>query len=112
MQKRTTSIRIRRKRFEELSCFNDKKIADHINLNKNTELFNIEGDSLHLYSHKQMYNLSAAFEQPIDLQIKHLAYHDSTLFIATSRNIYVCKNPLNILKKEDVLLNLIDINFN
>ncbi len=97
---------------EELSCFNDKKIADHINLNKNTELFNIEGDSLHLYSHKQMYNLSAAFEQPIDLQIKHLAYHDSTLFIATSRNIYVCKNPLNILKKEDVLLNLIDINFN
>ena len=98
--------------YKELSYFNNRIVSDHLNLNEKTELFNIEGDSLFLYSNKQLFNLSAAFEQPIDMQIKQLVYHDSTLFIATSRNIYVCKNPLNILKKEPVLLNLIDINFN
>jgi len=98
--------------YEELSYFNYKKILGHLNLNEKTELFNIEGDSLFLYANKKLVNLSAAFEQPIDMQIKHFVYHDSTLYIATSRNIYVCKNPLNILKKEGVLLNLIDINFN
>jgi hypothetical protein len=98
--------------FEGLSYFNGKTISTHLNLNGKTELFNIEGDSLFLYTNKQLVNLTAAFEQPIDMQIKHLVYHDSTLFIATSRNIYVCKNPLNILRKATVLLNLIDINFN
>jgi len=101
-----------KKECTELSYFNNKVISDHLNLNNKTELFNIEGDSLFIYSNKQLHNLSAVFDQPIDMQIKHLVYQDSTLFIATSRNIYVCKNPLNILKKEGVLLNLIDINFN
>lgn len=101
-----------KKEYPELSYFNNKVISDHLNLNNKTELFNIEGDSLFIYSNKQLHNLSAVFDQPINMQIKHLAYQDSTLFIATSRNIYVCKNPLNILKKEPVLLNLIDINFN
>ncbi|MCK9413994.1 MAG: histidine kinase [Prolixibacteraceae bacterium] len=101
-----------KKEYSELSYFNNKVISDHLNLNNKTELFNIEGDSLFIYSNKQLNNLSAAFDQPINMQIKHLAYQDSTLFIATSRNIYVCKNPLNILKKEPILLNLIDINFN
>ncbi len=101
-----------KKESAELSCFNNKVISDHLNLDNKTELFNIEGDSLFIYSNKQFNNLSAVFDQPIDMQIKHLTYQDSTLFIATSRNIYVCKKPLNILQKKPLLLNLIDINFN
>jgi len=95
----------------ELAYFDNKVVTDHLNLDNHTELFNIEGDSLFLFSSKQIYNLSAIFEQPVDLAIRHLVYKDSTLFIATYRNLYVCKNPLNILKKNPVELNLIDINF-
>ncbi len=97
--------------YKELSCFNNKKISEHLNLDEKTELFNIEGDSLFLYRDKKFYNLSARFEQPIDLPIKHIVYKDSSLFIATSKNIYLCENPINILRDKPVLLNLIDINF-
>ncbi len=96
---------------EGLSCFNNKIIIDHLNLDNKTELFNIEGDSLFLRNDGKLYNLSAAFEQPIDFQIKYLAYHDSTLLVATSRNIYVCNNPLKILKKIPAHLQLINLNF-
>ncbi len=97
--------------YKELTYFNNKKISDHLNLDDKTELFNIEGDSLFLYHNRKLHNLSASFEQPIDMLIKHLEYQDSTLIIATSKNIYVCEHPLNILKNKPVLLNLIDINF-
>lgn len=95
----------------ELAYFNDKIISDHLNLSDENELFNIEGDSLFILNHKKLINLSSSFEQPIDLQIQHLVYQDSTLYIATSRNIYVCKYPLNILTGKPVVLNLININF-
>jgi ligand-binding sensor domain-containing protein len=97
--------------YKELTYFNTKKITEHLNLDNLTELFNIEGDSLFLFQNKKFYNLSASFEQPIDLLIKHLVYQDSTLFIATSKNIYICEHPLNKLQNKPVLLNLIDINF-
>ncbi len=99
------------KECKELSDFNNQMVSDHLNLDENTELFNLEGDSLFILYNKRLYNLTAAFDQPINLQIKHLAYQDSTLYIATSRNIYVCKNPLNSLKRKPVDLNLININF-
>lgn len=95
----------------ELSYFNNKIISDHLNISDKVELFNIEGDSLFLLNDKLLYNLSAGFDQPVDLAIKHMVYEDSTLFIATSRNLYLCKNPLNILQKKPVILNLVDINF-
>lgn len=95
----------------ELSYFNNKIILDHLPLNKEVELFNIEGDSLFLLYDKHLHNLSAEFSQPVDLAIKHMVYQDSTLFIATSRNLYLCENPLNILGKKSLDLNLIDINF-
>lgn len=100
-----------RTEYQEISQFNGKKISDHLNLDSKTELFNIEGDSLFVFNNNRMYNLTAEFEQPIDLLIKHIAYGDSTLYIATSRNVYICRQPLNILVKQPVKLSLIDINF-
>jgi len=94
-----------------LSCFNDKIITEHLNLDEKSELINIEGDSLYILHNKSVYNLTAAFEQPIDLQIKHVVYHDSTIYFATSRNIYICKNPLNILRNRSIPLSQLNINF-
>jgi hypothetical protein len=100
-----------RRESAELSYFNNKIISDHLNIDDNIDLFNIEGDSLFLLNDKRLYNLTATFAQHVDLAIKHLVYQDSTLFLATSRNLYLCKNPLNILQNKPVELNLIDINF-
>jgi hypothetical protein len=88
-----------KKEIAELAPFNQRITSDHLVLNDSAELFNIEGDSLFLLYDKRLYNISSEFKQPIDLAIKHLVYKDSTLYIATSRNLYVCKNPLNILQK-------------
>jgi hypothetical protein len=95
----------------ELSRFDNKIISDHLNLNDEAELFNIEGDSLFVMKNKQIVNLSAAFDQQIDFQIKYLAYHDSTLFIATSKNIYICENPLKVFNNETVFLHMANISF-
>ena len=97
--------------YNELSYFNNKIISEHLNLEDKTELFNLEGDSLFLRKDKKLTNLTKAFEQPIDLQINHIAYHDSTLFIATSRNIYVCENPLNALINKTVKIQKINVDF-
>jgi len=96
---------------KELSQFNNKIISDHLNLNDQAELFNIEGDSLFVMKDKRIFNLTAAFDQQIDFQIRYLAYHDSTLFIATSKNIYICDNPLKILHNETVFLHMANISF-
>lgn len=99
------------KSYPELKPFSHKIISQHLNLTDKTELFNIEGDSLFLLNNKKIYNLSAAFEQPIDLQIKNLAYYDSALFISTSKNLFVCKNPLNLLENKPVVTHMVNINF-
>jgi two-component sensor histidine kinase len=96
---------------EKLSWFDDKIITDHLIINNSTELFNLEGDSLYLLNCKRLYNLTTAFGYPIDLQIKYMDYHEPTLFIATTRNIYTCENPLNILDNKTVQLQPVDISF-
>lgn len=96
---------------EDLSHFDNKIITDHHRLNNDTELLNIEGDSLFLLKNKQLFNLTEAFGYPIDLQIKHMDYYKKTLFFSTSRNVYVCENPLDILYNKPVYLQPIDIRF-
>jgi ligand-binding sensor domain-containing protein len=97
---------------KEISFLDNKIVSEHLNIDDRNEIFCMNDDSLFLLNNKRLYNLSAAFEQPIDLPIKHIAYDDSTLFIATSRNIVVCKNPFNILQNRPLSLNLANINFN
>lgn len=97
--------------YPDLSCFDNKIITDHLNINESTDLINIEGDSLFLLNNRQLYNLTSAYWLPIDKEIKYMDYHESTLFIATSQNVYVCENPVNIINGKPVNLNPIDINF-
>ena len=98
--------------YEKLSVFNNKIIRGHLVLNDSTELFNIEGDELYLVTEKQNANLTSAFPQPIEQQIKHLFYEDPRLFISTSTNVFVCSNPLDALDGKQVSLEPIDLEFN
>ncbi|MGA2822453.1 MAG: histidine kinase [Bacteroidales bacterium] len=97
--------------YPALSGFDNKIITDHLILNDSTELFNIDGDSIYIYSRHNFINLTAAFNSPIDLQVRKAVYKKPTLYLSTFRNIYKCDNPLNIHGKEPVKLQLIDINF-
>jgi hypothetical protein len=96
---------------EELSRFKNKIIIDHLILNDSVELLNIEGDSLFLLYKKQLFNLSARCMHPIDLQMKYLEYHDPTLFITTTRNIYTCEHPLSILEDKIPQVHPVDLSF-
>lgn len=95
----------------DLEFLRNKLVTDHLNLNNNTELFNIEGDSLYLLNNNKIFNLSKELDQPVHLNIKHLFYHDSVLYIASPGNIYVCKNPCKIIQGEGLQLLLANINF-
>ena len=96
---------------DEISRFDNKIIVDHLIMNDNTELYNIEGDSIYLFNNHKFYNLTAAFGSSIDLQIRKIIYHDSTLYLSTFRNIYKCDNPLQIIQNKQVQLQLVDINY-
>jgi hypothetical protein len=97
--------------YDELSRFDNKIIYDHLILNDSMELLNVEGDSIYLHDRRNLYNLSAAFAAPIDLQVRNFIYDGSTLYLSTSRNVYQCDNPLDVIRKRKVHLHLLDINF-
>ncbi len=96
----------------DLSFLKGRIVTGHLNITDQNEVFCMNDDSLFLLNNKRLYNLTAVFDRPIDFQVKHLEYQDSTLIIATSRNIFVCDNPVNILKNKPVFLHMVNINFN
>ncbi|MCK9399870.1 MAG: histidine kinase [Bacteroidales bacterium] len=95
----------------ELSRFDNRIITQHLNLNSQTELFNIENDSLYLFQDHEFYDLTTAFATPASLNISNISYHEPALYMANSSNIYICDNPLNVIENKPVNLQLIDINF-
>jgi anti-sigma regulatory factor (Ser/Thr protein kinase) len=96
----------------ELSRFNGSNITDHLFLDNSTELFNIDGDSLYILRNHKFYNLTNAFDTPFDSQIKKLLYLDSTLYLATLKEIFVCYKPLHALTGASVHLEPLNISFN
>lgn len=96
---------------KNLTRFTGKIITDHLILNATTELYNLEGDSIFVEHENQFYNLTSAFSDPVDLQIKRIIFHGTTLYLATARNIYVCENPLEVIHNKTVYLQPIDISF-
>jgi hypothetical protein len=96
---------------DELSRFDNKIITDHLILNPTAELYNIDGDSIYLFYRHHFYNLSAAFVSPIDIQVRKIIYDAPSLYLATFRNIYKCDNPFNIIEKEPLTLQLLDVNY-
>ncbi|MFA5973679.1 MAG: histidine kinase [Lentimicrobiaceae bacterium] len=100
------------KPYSELSRFNGTIITDHLVLDDSTELFNIDGDSLYVLKNHKFYNLSEAFDSPINSQINKFLYEDSTLYISTLKNIFVCYNPGKVISGIPIQLKSLNISFN
>lgn len=95
-----------------LSRFDGSIILDHLFLNDSAELFNIDGDSLYILKNNTFYNLTNAFETPVDKQINKMLFEGKTLYLATLRDIYVCNNPLEAVTGSTVNLEPLNISFN
>lgn len=96
---------------EKMAKFNGRIISDHLVIEDSADVFNIEGDSLFISVNDKFYNLTEAWNYPFDLQIKYLEYRSPTLFIGTSRNIFYCNHPLNIMTGDTVDLQMMNISF-
>jgi hypothetical protein len=97
--------------YTELSRFHGTIISDHLVLDNSTELFNIDGDSLYVLKNHKFYNLTDAFDTPFDIQINKFLYKDSTLYLATLKDIFICHNPMNVLSGMPVHLEPLNISF-
>lgn len=97
--------------YQRLAEFNSRIITGNLIIDDSSELLNIEGDSIFILSGRKTVNLSAAWDYPADLHIKYMDYNEPNLFLATSRNVYICTDPLNVMKKGTAELQMIDISF-
>ena len=96
----------------DLSRFNGTTILGHVFLDNSTELLNIDGDSLYILQNHKLYNLTKAFDTPVELQIKNIFYTDSTLYLATITDIFVCHNPKKVITGNSISLEPLNISFN
>ena len=95
-----------------LSHFDGTIISDHLVLDENTELFNIDGDSLYMMKNQKFYNLTEAFDTPVDKQINKILYANSTLYLASISDIYTCSKPTEFLKGTTIQIEPLNISFN
>lgn len=98
--------------YAELSRFNGTIISDHLVLDDSAELFNIDGDSLYILKNHKFYNLTDAFDSPVDNQINNMLYEDSTLYLATIKDVFICRHPLKVLSENPVHIEPLNISFN
>ncbi|PKP51672.1 MAG: hypothetical protein CVT92_12150 [Bacteroidetes bacterium HGW-Bacteroidetes-1] len=99
--------------FKPLEHLFGKTIRQHLNLNDETQLFNISGDSLWLFRADSLHSLSAHFERNVPSQIKSICFDRvSGLFMASNSHIYWSPNPMNALRGKIVALNSLDVRFN
>jgi sensor histidine kinase YesM len=98
--------------YPELARFNGKIISDHMVIAGKAELFNIDGDSVFLLLNHRFFNLSSAFDTPIENQIRKIIYDDTTLYLSTLNDIYVCHSPMKAITGGTLHLEPLSINFN
>ncbi|MBS4061174.1 MAG: histidine kinase [Bacteroidetes bacterium] len=99
--------------FKPLEQLFGKTIRQHLNLDNETQLFNISGDSLWLFRADSLHSLTALFERNIPSQIKSMCYDGkSGLFMASNSHIYWSPNPMDALRGLTVGLNTLDVRFN
>lgn len=90
-----------------------KNIRQQLNLNAQTQLFNISGDSLWLFYADSLYSLTAHLERNLPAHIKTICFDgDSMLFMASSSHLYWSPNALDALSDKKVRLISLDIRFN
>lgn len=90
-----------------------KTIRQHLNLNAETQLFNISGDSLWLFHADSLFSLAAHLERNLPSQVKSMCFDgDSNLFMASSSHLYWSPDFMDALSDKKVQLNSLDIRFN
>lgn len=85
-------------------------LAHHI-MDHSSDVFLNMYDSLYLVNPQGVYNLSSSYNYNVSTPVNRLTYEDSTLYLATFRNLYLCNKPWAIADEHSVNLRLIDINF-
>ncbi len=98
--------------YSELARFDGTVISDHIFLDDSTELFNIDEDNLYVLRKNKFYNFTDAFDTPVEMQIKKMLYVDSVLYLATLKDLYICRNPTKLLSGQALHLEPLNIRFN
>ncbi len=99
--------------FQPLSQLFGKTIRQHLNLDAETQIFNISGDSLWLFHADTLHSLTAHFERKLPTQVKSICYDGkSSLFMACNSHIYWSPNPMDVLHGSTVGLNSLDVRFN
>jgi hypothetical protein len=96
---------------EYLERFEGQIVTDHLVVGDSIDLYNIEGDSIFIQNGRQILNMTDHWNFSRDLHFKHIEYHDSTLYLGTSRRIYLCKDPARVFRGEHVDLQMLDISF-
>ncbi|NVO19673.1 MAG: histidine kinase [Bacteroidetes bacterium] len=92
-----------------LSRFDGSIITGHLRINNNAEIYSIDEDSLFLRYKNSFYNLTSAFNPPLNKQIKCFDFYKSTLFFATSNNVFFCNFPFRVIKNRK--LEILPFNF-
>lgn len=99
--------------YQPLEHLFGKTIRQHLNLDAETQLFNIRGDSLWLFRTDSLYSLTAHFDRNLPTQIMSMCYDGkSILFMASNSHIYWSQNPMDALHGSTVGLNSLDVRFN
>jgi outer membrane protein assembly factor BamB len=96
---------------EELKPFFGKRIDGHVVIDKNSEVYNIEGDSLWIISGVKLMNLTKQLEFSPNHPIVKLLYHEPYLYFTTRNQIY--RTHISENKKEDTKadIQVIEIQF-
>lgn len=97
--------------YSTLAFLDNKIIRQHLNLNDSTELFNIEDEGIFLFHNKKFFDLTSKSWNESDLKISCVTYDKRVLYLASSGNIYTCRNPFEIFEKNPVDIRLIDVDF-
>jgi len=98
--------------YAELARFDGTIISGHLVLDNSAELVNIDGDSLYILKNHKFYNLTDAFDSPVDNQINSMLYEDSTLYLATIKDVFICRHPMKVLSGNPVHIEPLNISFN
>jgi hypothetical protein len=92
-----------------LSKYDGSIIVDHLIIDHETEIINVDGEKLWLINKSRHYDLLKGSYKSISANIKKLQYYNNALYFSTNSNIYRCDNPKKIIRNEDVYIQLLEI---
>ena len=92
--------------------FNEKLIRSNLVIDKENEVFNVDGKDIFLLNGSNYHNLTDVFKSQIDNLIKDMVYDGSNLFFFTDKTVYFIPDPLKIIQNKPLQLNRLNIEFN